>query len=92
MCPVHLSPYHPYLRPSYLPLATVDICDTLAKVELRGIWGVDAFDFDEGGIWVGVSLMTRSVYVRMSSIACVVSYLATLVGEMLASVVAFILA
>ena len=68
MCPVHLAPYHPYLRPSYLSLATVDICDTLAQVEFRRGGAVDAFDFDEGGIWVGVSLVSGLASSHASSL------------------------
>ena len=59
MCPRHFAPYHPYLGPSYLSLPTVDICYTLAQVEFGGVRVVDAFDFDEGGVGVGVPLMRK---------------------------------
>lgn len=56
MCPRHLAPDDPYLRAADLPLAPVHICDALAQVEAGGLWVVDTFDLDEGGVWVGVPL------------------------------------
>jgi len=56
MWPRHLAPKHPYLRPPNLPFPVVHVRDLLAQVEGRGFGVVDAFDFDEGGVGVGVAL------------------------------------
>ena len=56
MWPRHLAPKHPYLRPPNLPFPAVHVRDLLAQVEGRGFGVVDAFDFDEGGVGVGVAL------------------------------------
>ena len=56
MCPRNLAPDDPYLRASYLCLAAVDECDALAQIEFRCFRSIDAFDLDEGGVGVGVSL------------------------------------
>ena len=53
VCPRHFAPDDPYLRAADLPLAPVDVCDALAKVELCTFWVVYVIDFDEGGVGVG---------------------------------------
>lgn len=56
MCPCHLPPDYSYLRAPNFSLATVDVCYTLAQVEARRLRIVDPFDFDEGSVWIGVTL------------------------------------
>ena len=56
MCPRHLAPDHPYLRTADLPLAPVDICDALAKVEGGVLSVVDTLDLDERCAGIGVPL------------------------------------
>jgi hypothetical protein len=56
VCPRNLAPDHADLASSNLLLAAVDVCDALSEVEGCGLGVLDAFNLDEGGVWVGVAL------------------------------------
>ena len=56
MCSRDLPPNDSNVGPTDQLLDAIDVGDAFAEVELRRLGRVDAFDLDEGGVGVGISL------------------------------------